>query len=257
MSLSAPDGRGRMYVEVGDAWHLLSRISDFAVTDEQPETTQPDDALDDSVGAGAASVGDPRPGQVTFTLDQPDAAGPAALAWVDAYQSKEDIKFRAVLGAYKEEGVQATGGTTIAISKADGEITIASGAGGNVNIPATFGTGDTTPGPFWRRGQVIEQGTNAYHLGPWLTATTRMVTLLGPIASGIVTRATAAQQAADWSVSPASDDYTVHRYRLMLTGEGRVLAGGDITANSTGTQVSGTMQPNDFLTRQFLLKVAP
>ena len=257
MSLSAPSRDGRVYIEVDGSWEFLSRLTNFTNADNEPDTTTPDDALDDTVGAGAPSVGTPSVGPVRFTLTEPDIAGPAALHVIDQHRANESVKAEIWLGEYKLVGEQTSGAaaTTVAIDKSAGEITIAKKGAGNADIPATFGVSDVSPGPFWRRGQIVEQGTNAYHLGPWVSATKRKVSLLGSVASGIVTRATAAEKAADWSVSPAEDAFKVHTYRAILTGEGRVLQGADFTASATSIEMATGFQPDDYLTLSFGLKV--
>ena len=244
MAVEFPRGKGWAFLSVDGADELLSRLSTLDFADEAPNVVQPDDALDGSVGEEAASVGSPRLGTVQIGLDPVDGASPAVQAWEEAVAGEDEVTLKLYYGTPATLATQASGAnaTTVLISKTDGTVTVAAKGSGNPSIPASFGTSEEQSGPFWKRGQIIVQGGNAYHVGAFSTATKRKVSLLGPVAADVVTKATATEKAADWSVSPASDVYTVRHYGLLYTVVGRPLSSGDLSISATNATWTASVQ---------------
>lgn len=259
MSLSAPGGQGRAYVVEGSVRWLVGRLVSTNLGYEEPTVTQADDALDDTLGAGEPSVGSPAPGPVELVCQAFDDAGPAARVFRTAYADKTDVTVEVWGGEYSLVGQQASGAnaTTVKIDKATNLLTVARKGTGNALIPADFGLSDAQPGSFWQRGQIVEVAGKAYSVQEWQSKTTRLVDLLGTPTSGIVTPATDAERAADWSVASATDVFKVHRYRRIDTVTGRMLTPGDAAASSTGTEVTVRLRPNDLPARTWALKAGP
>ncbi len=244
----APSSKGVLTINRGGTYEPLSRITDWAVSHNEPTTDAPDDAMDNTVSAGASSVGDPTAGTATFTLQPPDVASAVFQTFRNSFIKGTEVQFQVWLGNYRlVREVKAADNATIQIVAADSEAILA-GAGSEA-VPNTFGTGDKQPGPFWDRGQVIEYNDIAYHLGPWKTATKRVISRIGAIAGGIA----AYDEVALGDVA-AQGAFKVHQYVWRVTGKGRVTAGGDFTVSQGSLAVDGSIQLADFETMEVALK---
>ena len=251
----APVSSGRINIKVGQRFEPLSAFTDFEITHNEPDSSTPDQPLDDGVEGQPPTLGKPSAGTLTCTLSPPEIASPAFRTLKSAFWAGSRVEAEAYLGKYALVAEQAAGanGATFAVSAA-GVLTLAEKGTGNALIGDTFGPSETNrAGNVLDRGHILELAAGgdqvAFMVGPWLSATTRRVYRIGVINSGVASYDDEAIPAV-----AATDAWKLHAYILRINAMAQPTRAADISAATAGLSASVGMQLSQAQGEQFWLK---
>lgn len=244
----APGNAGIILMEIGTSYQPFAAVSEFDITHNYTEPETARKPMDRRVPAQVSGRGTITPGRATMRFDPVDKGGPVFRAFKDAAAAGRDVKLQAWLGDATLLGTSVDGANVVEVAISQtGIMTLSEKGTGSTVIASTFGSSDLLPGDFWEEGQYIVISDVAYHIGPFLTSTTRKISRVGAVdASGIVTPDSVALTAV-----PAEGEYKVYGYIERITFSGQPTTTGDLAASADGFTLSLGVDLRSFESQDF------